>query len=113
MLEFLNSAACFVLMLYSLPVAMLVSHKGMWAQRLTMLAVIIGLFLQASSPWLNWVDDVTWPSAWLNISAAVMLGVWWESAWAFLSIHLGPPQHSPKRRSSDFHLSASETHIGS
>lgn len=97
MLEYLNSAACFLLMLYSLPVAMAVGNNGMWPQRLSIVAVQFGLFLQATNPWAGWCL-VSWPSVFLHVSAAVMLTVWWRRAWIFVQSYLTPAEDLQKRR---------------
>lgn len=88
-LKYLNSAACFMLMLYSLPVAMLVTHTRMWAQRLSMLAVVFGLFMQFVRPWVTWMPDAAWPTVYLNCTSALMITVWWRSAWLFVRTYLG------------------------
>lgn len=90
MLELLNCAACFLLMLYSLPVAMVVSNRGMILQRLSIVAVQIGLFLQATNPWAAWVPEIYWPSSFLHVAAAVMLTVWRKRAWIFVRSYLAP-----------------------
>lgn len=98
MLEFINSAACVVLLIYSLPVAMAVGNRGMWAQRLSMVAVQVGLFLQMTTPWVGWMPQATWASVYLNASAAVMLTVWGRRAWIFVKSYLGPEIKTRRRR---------------
>jgi len=101
MLEYVNSAACFALMLYSLPVAMAIGNRGLWWHRLTMIAVQIGLFLQMTTPWVGWLPIATWPAVYLNAAAAVMITVWWRRSWAFIKAFLGP-EIDTKRRRTDF-----------
>lgn len=98
MLEYINSAACFVLLLYSLPVAMAVGNRGMWFQRLSMVAVQIGLFLQMTTPWVGWMPQATWTAVYLNAAAAVMITIWWRRAWAFVKGYLGPDIAERRRR---------------
>lgn len=100
-LEYINSAACLVLMGYSLPVAMAVGNRGMWCQRMALVSVQIGLFLQMSTPWVGWMPQATWTSVYLNAAAAVMLTVWWRRAWVFIRSYLAPVEAHPQRRRTD------------
>lgn len=105
MLEYLNSAACFVMMVYSLPFAMAMGNRGMFVHRMAVAAVQCGLFLQATNPWVLWVPEVSWPTAFLNISAAFMLLIWWRRAWAFARSYLQPVEPEDleqMRRASDW-----------
>jgi len=98
MLEFINSAACAVLLIYSLPVAMAVGNRGMWLQRLSMVAVQIGLFLQMTTSWVGWMPQATWTAVYLNVAAAVMITVWGKRAWIFVKGYLGPDIDARRRR---------------
>ena len=101
MLEYLNAAACLVLMGFSLPVAMTMGNRGMWCHRLSMVAVQIGLFMQLTNPWVGWVPEATWTGVYLNAASAVMLMIWWRRAWMFIRSYLGPIDTENKRRRGD------------
>lgn len=90
MFEMLNSAACFLMLLYSLPVAMVMDNRGQWLKRLSIVVVMFGLFLQATNPWARWVGEILWPSCLLHTAMAVMLSVWWQRAWIFVRSYLAP-----------------------
>lgn len=90
MLEYLNTAACLLLMLYSLPVAMMMGNKGMWRERLSVVAVQFGLFLQLTTPWVTWAPSLTWPAVYLNCAAVVMITIWWRRVWLFLNHYIAP-----------------------
>lgn len=97
MLEYLNTAACLLLMLYSLPVAMMMGNSGMWRERLSVVAVQVGLFLQLTTPWVTWAPSLTWPSVYLNCAAVVMLTIWRRRVWIFL-LHYIAPVNEPMNR---------------
>lgn len=90
MLEYLNSAACLLLMLYSLPIAMAIGNQGLWAERMSIVAVQIGLFLGMTNPWAGWQAESPWTEVFLNVSAAVMLTIWRRRAWIFVTNYLAP-----------------------
>ncbi len=101
MLEYLNAAACILLMVYSLPVAMIMGNRGMWLERASVVAVQVGLFLQLTTPWVSWAPAMTWPGVYLNVAAAVLITIWWRRMWAFVKHYLGPvdaPMDQMKRR---------------
>lgn len=105
MLEYLNTAACVLLMVYSLPVAMIMGNRGMWGERLSIVAVQLGLFLQLTSPWVGWAPAITWPGVYLNVSAAVLITIWWRRLWAFVHHYAGPVDEplDRMRRRDDWH----------
>jgi hypothetical protein len=98
MLDLLNCIACLVLMGFSLPVAMVMGNRGMWAARLSMMAVVLGLFLQLTNPWVSWVPAVSWTGVYLNTAAAVMAIIWRRRGWLFVRSYLTPVEEE------DFHL---------
>ena len=98
MLEIINSVACIALMGYSLPVAMLMGNRGMWLERLSLVAVQFGLFLQLTNPWASLLPEVTWTQVYLNAVSALMLTAWWRRAWIFARSYLSPSDGSLKRK---------------
>jgi hypothetical protein len=106
MLDLMNTAACLLLMVYSLPVAMVMGNHGLWPERLSMVAVQLGLFLQAANPWAQWVPQALWPAVYLNVAAAVMLTVWRRRGWLFVRSYLTPADADAdlrrRRRSTDW-----------
>ena len=103
MLEFLNSAACAVLMLCTMPVATLMSNRGFWAQRLSLAVVDFALFLQVVNPWVGWVPSPVWSCVSLHVASAGMVLAWWPEVWLFVRTKFEPVESdAPKRRVSDF-----------
>lgn len=102
MLDYLNTAACALLMAYSLPLAMAIGNRGLWLERLSIVAVQIGLFLRFASPWFAWVPSIIWSEAWVNIAAAVMITVWRRRAWIFVTNYVAPVDLTNRRRREDW-----------
>lgn len=102
MLELINSAACLVLMVLSLPIAMVVGNRGMWLERMSIVAVQFGLFLQVANPWAMWADPVRWITVFLNVVAAAMLLIWRRRAWIFIRHYMGPSDLAKRRRRTDW-----------
>lgn len=109
MLEILNTISCVLLMVYGLPVAMIMGNRGMWGERFSIVAVQLGLFMQLTSPWIGWAPAITWPGVYLNVSAAVLITIWWRRLWAFVQHYVGPVDGpiSRKRRWDDWHQTPS------
>lgn len=103
MLEYLNSAACLALMLYSLPIAMTIGNRGLWLERLSICAVQFGLFLRMTNPWADWTAPATWTEVYLNVAAVILLTVWRRRVWIFVRSYLAPASElGQKRRRSDW-----------
>ena len=102
MLEIVNSVACFIMMGFSLPVAMAMGNHGMWFHRLSLVAVQFGLFMQMTNPFIGWLPEITWTGVYLNAASAFMLCIWWRRAWLFVRSYLGPQDKGAKRRKSDW-----------
>lgn len=101
LLEYINAAACLILMGFSLPVAMTIGNRGLWFHRLSLVAVQIGLFMQMTNPFIGWLPQITWTSVYLNAASAVLLIIWWRRAWLFIRSYLGPIDFEKRRRRED------------
>jgi len=102
MLEILNSSACLLMMLYSLPLAMTMGNRGLLVERLAIVAVQCGLFLGLTNPWASWGTPSPWTEVYLNVSAALMLTIWRRRAWIFVMNYLGPVDLTKHRRADDY-----------
>lgn len=67
MLEFMNAAACAVLLFLTFPVAVAMHHSGYWPQRLAFVAVVVLLGLQVVAPVYSWLPEPNWMQAVFNL----------------------------------------------
>lgn len=104
MLEYLNTVACAVLLLYCIPVANAVSVRHRPATAGVFMLVVICFALQIAYPFTELVPPIPWPATMLNVIAAIGLTAWRKDAWALVRAHLDVPdaQVHPLRRASDF-----------
>jgi hypothetical protein len=104
MLEYLNAAACSLLLVYCLPVATVMETPHRWALWPVFVAVVVALTVQIIDPFATWVPEIGWPAEVLNIAMALMLTMWRKEAMLFIRCRLGPetePPRHPMRRLSD------------
>ena len=103
MLEYLNAAACFVLLAYCVPVAAVMETQHRWALWAIFVAVVVALAVQVIDPFASWVPAVGWPAVVLNVAMSIALTIWRKEAWMFMRCRLGPPESEihPFRRVSD------------
>jgi hypothetical protein len=80
-----NSIACFALLAVLLPAAH-VAHR--WRHRLIIIVMAVSLALQMIDPVAEWLPDIAWPGALLNVAMAIMIAVWREDVWLLVRIKL-------------------------
>jgi K+ transporter len=103
MLEYLNAAACALLLAYCLPVAAIMQAQHRWPLWMLFVIVVLCLTVQVIDPFSTWIPSVGWPGVLLNIAMALTVTLWRKEAWLFMRCRMGPPveQVHPLRRVSD------------
>ncbi len=104
MLEYLNTVACSVLLVYCVPISNVISIRRRPSTALLFLLVVACFGLQVAYPFTGLIPPISWPAVVLNMITALGVTAWRKDAWAFLRAHLGvqPVQIHPLRRLSDF-----------
>ncbi len=91
MIDYLNTIACVLLLLYALPVSSIMVHRGQWLSRRGMWRACGALMVQASGPeWLE-VPRAPWPQALLNWVIVARVTIWRRELMAFVRCKFGPP----------------------
>lgn len=107
MIDAVNVIACAVMLVFAAVVAIEMPHRGMWARRLTLWAVAVGLACQIAAPWSGGaLPPVTWASSMLHALLAVVMLAWRAELLALLRAKIGAvsPDLSPRqlRRTTDW-----------
>lgn len=103
-IEFMNSAACLLMMVYMMAVAAIMPPRGAWGKRLGVWLLTSMLALQVIAPMVDWLPGVSWYTAVLHCALAVLLVAWRHEALALVRCKLSPPAAGPKnmRRITDW-----------
>lgn len=105
MLEWVNAAACFVLICLTVPIARVMNPDGHWPQRLTLLFVLVLLALQVVQPVSrDWVADPSRIQMLFNVVLMVIVLSARREIMALVRLSVGKPaDETPHvyRRASD------------
>lgn len=96
-IDMLNTAACLLLLLYLLAAAMPVKK---WRHRSTLCLMAAAVALQTVSPLLDWIPQIAWPGALLNVSLAVIVTMWRKPLWHLIRAKFDPDS-APRARATD------------
>src|SRR3990172_10594353 len=96
-LEFVNAAACLLLLFYLLPAAKVARD---WMHKVPLVGLAATVALQMTDPAVGWIPDVAWPSVLGNVLVAVIVTVWRRELWHLVQAKFDP-QNAPRSRASD------------
>lgn len=96
-IDMLNTAACLLLLFYLLAAAGPVKK---WRHRSVLCLMAWSVALQTVSPLLDWIPEIAWPSALLNVSLAVIVTMWRKPLWHLIRAKFDPDS-APRARRSD------------
>lgn len=97
--EYLNSAACAVLLACMFPVAAVADPRRHPAWVILMVVVEVMLCMNIIAPFLSWPIAVGWPTASLHVAQAVCIVVLRKRFWLFVRAEFGDThtQHQMRR----------------
>lgn len=104
-IEFLNSAACLVMMVYMLAVAAIMPPRGAWVKRLGVWLFTVMLGLQVIAPLVDFLPAVGWYTAILHCALTTLLVAWRKEALALIRVKFAssaPGEVRHMRRGSDW-----------
>lgn len=104
MFDWINAAACAVLLVLTFPIAVAMSHSGFWFQRILFAVVVAVLGLQAYGPLeTDWLPPADWPQTLLNVSLMFIVLTGRKHIMTVIRATLGDePADHPVRRKADF-----------
>lgn len=96
-IDFTNTAACLLLLLYLLAAAMPAKR---WVHRGALWFMACAVALQTALPLLDLIPGIAWPTAMLNISLAVFVTMWRKPLWHLIRAKFDPAT-APRERRTD------------
>lgn len=103
-IEYMNSAACLLMLGYMLVVAVIMPPRGAWLKRMGVWLLTVMLGLQVITPMVDWLPPVSWCTGIFHIALSVLLAAWRKEALALVRAKFGSTAEGVRhmRRGSDW-----------
>jgi len=107
MLDVMNAIACAIMLMLTLPIAVVMSHRGFWLERIVFSCIVLELAVETVGPFSDFVPPANWLQTISNLVVLCIALLWRREAMMIVRWRVGPveeEQNHPTRRASDLSM---------